>query len=109
MAQKELIYYKTANGKEPFRAWLKSLKDKVTMVRVERRLDKVEEGHYGDYKSVGKGVYELRFDFGAGYRAYFAEDGKTIVLLLNGGDKGSQSRDIKTAQRYLQDYKENKP
>lgn len=107
MARKELVYYRTANGKEPFREWLKSLEDKVTRARVERRLERVENGHYGDYKAVGEGVFELRFFFGAGYRVYFAEDGDTLVLLLHGGDKSSQTKDVKTARGFWRDYQED--
>ena len=67
----------------------------------------MEQGHYGDFKPVGGGVYELRFFFGAGYRVYFAEDGDTIVVLLSDGDKGSQRRDIRQAQAYWQAYQRN--
>ena len=80
----------------------------MTRARIERRIERMEQGHYGDYKAVGKGVYELRFFFGAGYRVYFAEDGDTVVLLLHGGGKSSQRRDIKIAQAYWQEYQEDK-
>ena len=108
MATKNLIIYQTEDGKEPFIRWRKSLKDKVTVARVDRRLDRVSEGHYGDYKAVGEGVYELRLFFGPGYRIYFAEDGDQLVLLLCGGDKSSQSRDISAPQSYWQDYQRTK-
>ncbi|MEZ4631813.1 MAG: type II toxin-antitoxin system RelE/ParE family toxin [Deinococcales bacterium] len=104
MAQKELIYYQDTNGAEPCRTWLIGLKDKVTRARIEQRLERMAEGHYGDYKDLGKGIFELKFFFGSGYRIYFAEDGDTIVLLLKGGDKSSQTRDIKKALGYWQDY-----
>jgi putative addiction module killer protein len=109
VARKNLIVYQTKAGKEPFRDWITGFKDKVTRARIERRLEKVAEGHYGDYKGVGEGVYELRYFFGAGYRVYFAEDGDTLVLLLCGGDKSSQNRDITKAQAYWQDYQSSKP
>jgi putative addiction module killer protein len=67
-------------------------------------LEYVAQGNYGDYKSVGEGVYELRFFFGKGYRVYFGEDGDTIVVLLQGGDKSSQSKDITKARAYWKDY-----
>lgn len=108
MAEKQLIIYQTEDGREPFTRWRKSLGDKVTIARVDRRLDRVRAGNYGDYKPVGEEVYELRLFFGAGYRIYFAEDGDTLVLLPSGGDKGSQTRDIRTAQNYWQDYRANK-
>ena len=63
-------------------------------------------GNFGDYKSVGDGVYELRLFFGKGYRVCFAEHGRAYIVLLLGGDKSSQLRDITLAKRYLKDYKE---
>ena len=106
MANKDLIVYQAENGKEPFNDWLDDLKDEKSQARILDRLQRVSLGHYGDYRAVGEGVSELRFFFGAGYRVYFAEVGKTIVLLLCGGDKSSQKRDIKTAQRYWTDYQD---
>lgn len=111
MAEKELIHYQTKTGKEPFHDWLKNRKDKITQARIERRLERLSSGNYGDFKSVGKGVIELRLFFGAGYRVYCAEDGDTLILLLHGGDKSSksqQNKDIQTAQSYLEDYLESK-
>ena len=108
MSEKELIYYQTEDGKEPLREWLLDLKDKVIRTRIERRLERILEGNYGDFKSVGAGVLELRFFFGAGYRVYFAEDGDTLVLLLTGGDKSSQDKDIEQAKVYWQDYLSSK-
>jgi putative addiction module killer protein len=97
---KELAIYQTDTAKEPFSDWLSELDSKVRG-RIRSRLDRLEqEGHYGDYKSVGDSVYELRFFFGSGYRVYFAEDGHTIVLLLSGGDKDSQDKDILQAKAY---------
>jgi putative addiction module killer protein len=100
VTKKDLIIYQTKNGKEPFQDWRKNLRDKVTLARIDRRLEYVAQGNYGDYKAVGDGVYELRFFFGSGYRVYFAKDGDTVVLLLYGGDKGSQSKDITKAKSY---------
>jgi putative addiction module killer protein len=77
----------------------------VSFTETVNVLEHLAQGHYGDYKAVGEGVYELRFFFGSGYRVYFAEDGNTIVVLLLGGDKGSQSKDITKAQRYWKDYR----
>ena len=68
----------------------------------------MEDGNFGDHKGVGEGIFELRLFFGPGYRVYFAEDGDTIVLLLCGGDKSSQSRDIELAKQCWKDYKERK-
>jgi putative addiction module killer protein len=69
-------------------------------------LDRVEIGNYGDYKALGDGVYELKLHFGSGYRVYFAEDGDIIVILLCGGDKSSQSKDIEVAKAYWKELLE---
>jgi len=66
---------------------------------IRKRILRIETGNLGDCKSVGEGVFELRFFFGSGYRVYFAFDGDVVVLLLTGGDKSSQNKDIKTAQK----------
>ena len=102
---KNVIVYQTAAGQEPFTEWLNSLRDPTSRRRILKRLLRLEQGYYGDFKSVGHGVNELRFFFGAGYRVYFAEDGDTIVVLLCGGEKSSQKRDIQKAQAYWQEYK----
>jgi putative addiction module killer protein len=75
---------------------------------IQVRLDRLEQGNFGDCKPVGEGVMELRVDFGPGYRVYLAEDGPRIVLLLAGGDKSTQSRNIKAAKMYWNDYKERR-
>jgi putative addiction module killer protein len=95
----------TDDGKVPFKVWYDSLKDKMTKVRVRRRLDWVELGNFGDTESVGQGVYELRLHFGAGYRVYFARVGNTIVVLVGGGDKKTQKNDILTAIELWRRYK----
>lgn len=105
---KHIIIYQTVEGKESFNLWLDSLKDKKTIARIEMRLTRVGEGNYGDYESVGNGVFELRFFFGAGYRVYFGEDEDNTVIILCGGDKSTQKKDIKQAHAFWQDYMENK-
>jgi len=83
----------------PFADWMVSLKDLKTRARIAERLRRVAiSGSLGDYKDIGDGVSELRFHFGPGYRVYFCRRGTEIVILLGGGDKGSQSRDVKTAK-----------
>lgn len=68
------------------------------------RLDRIEQGNLEDYRSVGEGIYELRINYGPGYRVYFGQVGSTVVLLLCGGDKSTQEQDIRKAQEYWEDY-----
>ena len=102
----ELRFHRTQNGREPFTEWFESIRDQKTRFRIRGRLDRLEAGNFGDCRSVGDGVFELRLDFGPGYRIYFGEVDKTIVLLLCGGDKSSQTRDIARAKTYWTEYKE---
>jgi putative addiction module killer protein len=103
---KTLEIYRDQDGKEPFTAWLESLKDQRTRYRVVTRLDRVELGNLGDHKMLGTGMFELRMHFGPGYRVYCGEVDDRIVLLLVGGDQRSQSRDIAKARQFWDDYKE---
>lgn len=103
---REIQYHQTANGREPFTEWYDSLRDPKTQNRIDRRLERVETGNLGEYKSVGDGVFELILDFGPGYRLYFGEVDNIIVLLLCGGGKHSQNRDIERAKHYWLQYKE---
>lgn len=84
---------------EQFAAWLKALRDLEGRARILKRLRRLADGHFGDCKAVGEGVSELRMFFGPGYRAYFTMVGDTVVLLLVGGDKDSQPRDIALARK----------
>ena len=95
--------YTTAQGKCPFRDWLKSL-DIGVQARIQARVLRFETGNLGDHKSVGDGVREARLDFGPGYRLYFARVG-SVILLLAGGDKASQAKDIAAAKRYWNDFR----
>lgn len=95
--------YETADGKVPFRDWLDTL-DRATRARVQARVVRFETGNLGDHKGVGGGVQEARVMFGPGYRLYFGQDGATLVLLLVGGSKGTQAKDIRRAQQYWRDY-----
>ena len=97
---KALRLYRTREGNEPFKKWLEAVKDSTAMAHINNRIRRLTLGQRGDYKRIGKGVFELRIHFGAGYRVYFAEQGKVIVILLLGGNKGSQKRDIKQAIAY---------
>ena len=80
-----------------FDGWLAGLKDRVAKMMIARRIDRAANGNFGDVKSVGEGVSELRIDHGPGYRVYFMRTGSTVYLLLCGGDKSSQSHDIAQA------------
>ena len=96
--------YVTEDGKIPFRDWLRGLRDVRARAKIRVRLNRIRLGNFGDAKPVGKGVYELRIPHGPGYRVYYARIGQRIVLLLCGGDKSSQRRDIAKAKVYLEDY-----
>ena len=84
---------------EVFDAWYQSLKDKQVARRIQARIDRAEEGNFGDHKSVGEGVSEMRINHGPGFRVYFTVHGIEIVILLAGGDKSSQAKDIEMAQK----------
>jgi putative addiction module killer protein len=90
--QKQIRYYIASNGKSPFAGWLDKFKDHITRSRIERRIERMASGNYGDREPVGNGVYELRLNFGPGYRVYFAEEDDVIVILLCGGDKSTQKK-----------------
>ena len=100
--------YQDKHGREPFSQWLGSIKDNRTRARIDNRLERLRVGNFGDSRSLGSGLYELRLHFGPGYRIYYGKQGNRIVVLLVGGDKSSQARDIGRAQRYFEDYKRNK-
>jgi len=100
----EIRHYLTAPGKDPYQQWLDKLKDLKGRVAIQRRIDRLIEGNFGDHKFCQDGVWELRFDFGPGYRVYYILEGKTIVLLLCGGSKRTQAEDVKEAVRYWRDY-----
>jgi putative addiction module killer protein len=93
------------DGREPFSEWINALRDIKGRARIRVRLDRVSLGNLGDCCGVGEGVQELRIDYGPGYRVYWAQEGAMIVLLLCGGDKSTQAKDIETAKRYWSDYR----
>ena len=90
---------------EVFDEWLRGLQDRKARARILARLDSAQLGNLGDVKSVGAGIREMRIHFGAGYRVYFVQRGKVLLLLLCGGDKSTQSRDIERARRILRDLR----
>lgn len=81
-----------------FSEWLRNLKDRQARARIAIRLDRLEEGNPGNSKSVGEGVVELKIDFGPGYRIYYIQRGEVLIVLLCGGDKTTQARDIQRAK-----------
>ena len=86
-----------------FDKWLKGLKDRTTRNKVLARIDRVQNGSFGDFKSLGNNLFELRFFFGGGLRIYYTIRNHQVILLLNGGRKSSQSRDIEKARQMMQE------
>ena len=103
-SERLVIVYAQANGKDPFTEWLYSLKDIMGRKRILARVSRLQQGQYGDCEPVGEGVRELRLFFGPGYRVYFGEQGNTVTILLCGGDKHSQCKDIEQAKAYWKEY-----
>lgn len=101
---RELEIYETSDGRFPFEDWLNSLKDITARSLIRKRLTRIRLGNMGNARNLGDGVWELKIDFGPGYRVYYGEDGPKIVVLLIGGDKGTQPRDIQKAKAYWEDY-----
>ena len=102
---KEVIVFRAQGGRVPFEEWLDDVDDKKAVARILARLARVRQGNLGDCKSVGEGVSELRVDYGPGYRVYFGQKGRTLVVLLCGGDKRTQDRDIRLAKQHWREYK----
>jgi putative addiction module killer protein len=97
--------YLTASGRDVFGEWLSGLKDARTKAKIVVRIDRLAAGNFGDCKPLRGGLFELRIDWGPGYRVYYARVGEACVLLLCGGDKRKQASDIERAREYLEDYK----
>ena len=100
----EIRHYLTTDGFDVFQDWLTQLRDQLPKMAVVKRVNRVEAGNFGDHKFCRDGVWELRVDIGPGYRVYYALAGKQVVLLLCGGDKGSQGADIDRACVYWKDW-----
>jgi putative addiction module killer protein len=101
----ELLRYQRDDGREPLTEWLDRLRDKIAQARIRLRLRQVQAGNFGDCEPVGEGVMELRVHIGAGYRVYCGRHGKSVVILLCGGDKRSQQADIKLAKEFWAEWK----
>ena len=96
----------TISKSQAFDKWFDGLKDTKGRFRIQARIDRAELGNFGDCEPVGEGVSEMRIHFGPGYRVYFAQRGAVIVLLLVGGDKSTQAKDIKVALKLNREIKE---
>lgn len=100
----ELLHYVTASGIDVIQKWMDGLHDMRARVAIQRRINRAVLGNFGDHKFCRDGVYELRIDTGPGYRVYYARDGVTVILLLCGGDKRGQDKDLDRAVEYWRDY-----
>jgi putative addiction module killer protein len=102
----EIRYYLTRGGKNPLDEWYRRILDSKTRLAIDRRISRAELGNFGDHKFLKDGVWELRLAIGPGVRIYYAVAGTRIILLLSGGDKGSQRSDIEKACAYWKDWQE---
>ena len=106
MKKYSIEYLILPNGKAPIIEWLNSL-DSITRKRINQRILRIEDGNFGDYKKLSDNISELRFAFGKGCRVYYTEENNKIILLINGGDKTKQSKDIEKAQELLKQWRLN--
>jgi len=100
----EVRYYLSLEGRSPFATWFNDL-DPQARAKVTTAVARLEQGNFSNVKGVGEGVLEYRIDFGPGYRVYFGKDGEVLVILLTGGTKKRQQRDIDAAKAFWSDYK----
>lgn len=105
MREYEIRHYCNAAGTDVFAEWFDGLRDAQAQQRIALRVDRLTLGLFGDAKALRDGVWELRVDHGPGYRVYYARSGRTVVLLLCGGDKGSQRADIARAVKYWTEFR----
>ena len=90
---------------ETFRCWLLGLKDRRAAMRIQARIDRAEDGNLGDHKHIREGIWEMRIDYGPGYRVYFLREGAALIVLLAGGDKTTQAHGIKKAIELAQAWR----
>ena len=100
----KVVHYVANDGTDYFGEWFQE-QDSETRARIQTRIDRVEFGNFGDHKGVGRGVFEFRIDHGPGYRVYYGRDGGALVVLLGGGTKKRQARNIDEAQKIWKAYK----
>ena len=109
MPQYAAEIYRDETGKEPFSDWLYALRDVKARARIRNRIARIEElGAFGDCEPVGEWGFELRFFFGLGCRVYFGRIGERVILLLCGGDKRTQTRDIRRAKQFFNEYRQSR-
>lgn len=97
--------YLTISGREPVEEWLQSLGDIKTRAIIRTRINRLRQGNFGDAESVGEGVYELRIHYGPGYRVYYGDWDGTLIILLCGGTKRTQKRDVRKAKEYWKELR----
>jgi len=105
MEKIRLVIYETRDGKCPFQQWINRISDTQTQARIFRYVRSLSLGNFSNCRSLGEGVHELKINVGPGYRVYFANAEKTIIILLCGGTKKHQDKEIQAAQKYWADYK----
>src|ERR1043165_7266661 len=106
--ERQLLIYRTRNGRVPYLEWFASLSDQRTRQKIQACLGRVRLGNLAQTRSVGQGVSEFKIKHGPGFRVYFGQDGLQIVIILCGGDKSTQDEDIKKAKAYWKQYKQEK-
>ncbi len=106
----EVEFYEDTSGKCPFLEWQESLRDRRVEAKIDKRIQRIRTGNLGDCKRLKEadGIWELRMDFGPGYRLYYGRDGNKLIVLLCGGIKRTQDADIERAEKYWRDYQERK-
>jgi len=102
------IIYQTETGRYPFEDWIRNLMDIQGRAKIRARVDRLEQGNFGKHDFVGQGVSELKIDFGPGYRVYYGRVNPTTVMILCGGNKKTQRKDIRKAIEYWDDYRRSK-
>lgn len=100
----KIASYVTEDGLDPFAKWFDKL-NAIAAAKVSTALYRMELGNYSNFKTLGEGIFEYKIDFGPGYRTYFGQDGEELVILVGGGSKKQQDKDIKIAKNYWQKYK----
>jgi putative addiction module killer protein len=106
--ERQVVIYAAPNGRAPYLDWFESLRDQRARQKIEARIARVRLGNFGQTRGVGEGVFELKVDYGPGYRVYYGQDGVKLVILLCGGDKSTQDADIGHAKAFWAQYRKEK-